>query len=277
MCFVSENVEIRFYYNPQGKYFSGRHPSYNTAHLLTNNPVYYALKSKAQQLKKSDYKGTRAIFLCDGGCNLLTSSLHDCQSYNLNAVVNEFFRQYSSIHFVLVFSVKETLYNSLVIKQKNIEVKIFFNPIPLKSPDDLLNLLNKFIAILPIPVNTPTNATYKLSKGFEEKGNSFYGGSMITSKTIKISSRGLLELLSGRVNQNKFLQDHCFAPTPERPDNRNHFDLKLKEGKLITDVRLEKSTDKDDDWIVFEFGKPDPAIHPFVLPHNALNRKSPVR
>lgn len=58
MCFVSENVEIRFYYNPQGKYFSGRHPSYNTAHSLTNNPVYNALKSKAQQLKKSDHNGT---------------------------------------------------------------------------------------------------------------------------------------------------------------------------------------------------------------------------
>lgn len=263
---VSKEIEVRFFYNPQSKYISGHHASYNTAHSITKNPLYYALEDKAQQLEETGYSGILAIFICDGGCNLLTSSLHDWQSYNLNAVINEFFRQYSSIHFVLVFSVKETPYNFLEIKQKKyIEVKIFLNPIPLKSSDDLLNLLNKFVVHLPTPVNTPINAAYKISNRAEKQGNSFCGGSMITNKTIKISSRGLLELLSGRIKQDKFLQDHCFAPTPERPDDHNPFDLKLNEGKLITDVKLEKSSDKDDDWITFEFGVSDPAISKYKI------------
>lgn len=266
--FFSKEVEVKLFYNPQSKYISGQHASYNSAHSITNNPVYNTLKSKIDQLKKTGYSGILAIFICDGGCNLLTSNLKDWQSYNLDNIISEFYRQYSSIHFVLVFSVKETPYNFLQVRQKKyIEVKIFSNPLTLKYTEDLLNVLNKFVVNLPLPVNTAINAAHKFSKGFKEKGNSFYGGSMITNKTIKISSRGLLELLSGRIEQSKFLQDHCFVPTSERPTDRNPFDLKLNEGRLISNIWVEKSVDNDDDWIVLEFGKTDPAIFRFINPN----------
>lgn len=170
---ASESVEIRFYYNPQGKYFSGTHPSYNTAHSLTNNTIYNALKSKAQQLKKSDYDGTRAIFLCDGGCNLLTSTLHDWQSYSLDKIVNDFFCHYSSIHFILTFAIRETPYNSLDTRRgKFIEIKLFPHPTFVLS-NELSAILNKFVAFLPTPVNTVVNAANKVRSGFEKQGNSF--------------------------------------------------------------------------------------------------------
>ena len=266
MSFVSENVEIKFYYNPQGKYFSVRYPSYNTAHSLTNNPIYNALKSKAEQLKKSNYKGITAIFLCDGGCNLLTSQLHDWQSYNLDKIITEFFRQYSSIHFILSFTVKETAsIFSRIGQKKYIEPKPFLNPV-FEMPGKLPDILNKFIEYLSVPVNTIVNAAHRVSNGFEKQGNSFYGGSTVTNKSIKISSRGLLELLSERIELNKFLQDHQFAPTANRPDNRNHFALRLNEGKLISGVKLEKNSHNDDDWIIFEFGESDPSISIYKVP-----------
>lgn len=269
--FVSDEAEIGFSYNPQGKYSSGRYASYNAAHSLTDNPVYNALKTKAKQLKKSDYDGTLAIFICDGGCNLLTNSLHDWQSYSLDNVISEFFRQYSSIHFILTFAVREVPYSIFEIaRQKFIEVKIFQYPTASMVSEDLLGILNKFVTYLPAPVNTAINAVHRVRNGFERQGISFYGGSTVTDKTIKISSRGLLELLSERIDQKKFLQDHQFAPTEERPDNRNFFNLRLNEGRLITNIRLEKSTDKDDDWMIFEFGEPDPALINYKYPQKEL-------
>ncbi|MEA3489719.1 MAG: hypothetical protein U9R44_05215 [Candidatus Omnitrophota bacterium] len=44
----------------------------------------------------------------------------------------------------------------------------------------------------------------------------------------------------------------------------NYFANRLREGKLISKIELEK-TEKDDDWITIEFGKPDPAVSKFVL------------
>ena len=80
------------------------------------------------------------------------------------------------------------------------------------------------------------------------------------NNAIKISARGLLELLAGRNDLKQFLQDHGQAPTDTHPANRNYFALRFNEGRLIDNVMVEKSADRDDDWIVFEFGNPDPAI-----------------
>lgn len=264
--FISKEAEVKLFYNPQSKYISLHHASYDTAHSIKNNPVYNTLKSKAEQLKKTGYGGILAIFICDGGCSILNSNFKDWQSYNLDSIISEFYRQYSSIRFILAFTVKEMPHTFFNIKRnKIVEAKLFSNPI-FEIPQTLLDNLNKFVAHLPIPVNTVINAAHKVSNRLEKQGSSFYGGSTMTSKTIKISSRGLLELLSGRIEQKKFLQDHCFIPTSERPTDRNPFDLKLNEGKLISNIWVEKSVNNDDDWIVFEFGKTDPAIFRFINP-----------
>ena len=89
----------------------------------------------------------------------------------------------------------------------------------------------------------------------------------MTERTAKISSRALLELLSGRITQEKFLSDHHFIPTESRKEAVNFFDLRLGEGKLINDIRLEKSDTEDDDWIIIQFGEPDPAVSSFEVPN----------
>jgi hypothetical protein len=77
---------------------------------------------------------------------------------------------------------------------------------------------------------------------------------------IKISSRALLALLAGTLDQKQFLQDHGFVKSDRRPDASPAFQHLLREGKMITDVTVERQKDKDDDWIAFRFGKPDAAI-----------------
>lgn len=259
--FTSEEIHVRFYYDPQKKYGSGRYASYNTAHSLTKNPVFYALKDKADQLKKSGHEGIHAIFVCDGGCGLLTSNLLDWRSYGLNDITKEFFRQNSSVDFIVVFAVKEDSHSSFNFGRKRfIEVKPFLNPTSTISPEALLRLFKNLEHHLPVPLNTAKNAFYKIEKGPETFGNSFYGGFRVENNVIKISARGLLELLAGRNELKQFLQDHGQAPTDTHPSNQNYFALRFNEGRLIDNVRVEKFADRDDDWIVFEFGNPDPAI-----------------
>lgn len=267
----SAETEVRFYYDPQKKYGSGRYASINCAHSLTNNPVYNSLKSKAVQLKKSQYKGIRAIFLCDGGCGLLTSSLRDWRSYGLNDIVNEFFRQYSSVDFIAVFAVKEDSHSSFSFGRKIfIEVKPFLNPASTVSPEALSRLFENLLPHLPLPVNTAKNAFHKVKDEPEIFGTSFYGGFRVENNIIKIPARGLLELLSERVELKQFLQDHGQAPTDIHPANQNYFALRFNEGRLINDIRIEKSIDRDDDWIVFEFGNPDPAVCKYKIPKDKI-------
>ena len=45
------------------------------------------------------------------------------------------------------------------------------------------------------------------------------------------------------------------------------------EGRLFEAVRLEKDvTEQDDDWLVFTFGEPDPAVTRYIVP-KAANQK----
>ncbi|MEA2239811.1 MAG: hypothetical protein QOC81_4535 [Thermoanaerobaculia bacterium] len=40
----------------------------------------------------------------------------------------------------------------------------------------------------------------------------------------------------------------------------NPFEWMLDEGRMIKSVAVDTSDEYDDDWLVFEFGEPDPAI-----------------
>jgi hypothetical protein len=92
-------------------------------------------------------------------------------------------------------------------------------------------------------------------------------------KTIYISSRALHELLAGRVSQKKFLEDRGLIPTKTHPDAKNIFELRLHEGRMIKKIGIEKSETQDDDWVIFEFGEPDPAISQFKLPQTSVLKR----
>ena len=48
---------------------------------------------------------------------------------------------------------------------------------------------------------------------------------------------------------------------------RNTFLRNLDEGRLITKIEVEKGTPaEDDDWLIFTFGEPDPAVSRYRPP-----------
>jgi hypothetical protein len=87
----------------------------------------------------------------------------------------------------------------------------------------------------------------------------------MSNKQIKISSRALLELLAGEVPIETFFSDHGHFSVIDKDSKHNLFKLKSREGCLFTQIRIEKCKTEDDDWVVFEFGDPDPATSLFHI------------
>lgn len=257
-------VDIEILYNPNQRYDFRNYPSYTVAYSLTKNPVYNDLKSKRNQLKKTNYNGLLSIFLCDGGCNLFRDKMYSPFKYNLADVISYFLKRTSTISLIITFTVKRSLNSFHLLGKPYAEIQFFTNsPLIMNLGNQLINELAK---VIPEPVTDVINALNHLKSKYRKEGISHYGGLEMSRKTAKISSRALLALLAGRIPQEKFLKDHGLISSERHRDAINLFELNLREGRLISEIRIEKSSDEDDDRIIIEFGNPDPAISPFAVP-----------
>jgi hypothetical protein len=129
----------------------------------------------------------------------------------------------------------------------------------------VLNYIQRAIACLPKPESDAFNAVNHLKGGNPQEGNK-NGEFSMSSNEITISARTLMELLSGRMTFQEFT-DRCDSiPSGFRASGyTNFFDMRLKEGKLISDISIEKSDTHDDDVITIKLRGPDPAISRFVV------------
>ena len=123
------------------------------------------------------------------------------------------------------------------------------------------------------------NAVYLIKGSLPHEGQSFFGGYSITNDEIRISARTLLDFFAGRISHQQFLAAYHFVPGGDGHSNTwNPFDRKRKEGRLITEITIEKrSTEHDDDWLVIRFGAPDPAISPYSAPGSDTTRSQSAR
>ena len=72
---------------------------------------------------------------------------------------------------------------------------------------------------------------------------------------IQISSTLLLEYLAGRISRDEFIArlggDRGYVQL---------FEQKMRRGQMLVDAMVEHVPNRDDDWVVFKFGQPDPAL-----------------
>lgn len=262
-AFSINEPEFSVTYNEAQRYSGGSYPSYRAAQSLKRNPVYSALKSKREQLKNSGADAPLGVFLCDGGCALLSQFGRQHMQFSLDDVINEFFREYSSIAFVaaLVFPPPRTEAFLGIVKEKRITGRIYTNP-RAKNPitEALLSLVNRGLAALPVPVATPTEAIHWISQSAPNEGQTIgkleYGGFM-----VKMSARKIQEVLAGKITPKELFADYT------RPGERqfNPFERALNQGLTIAATNVIKVPDQDDDLIEIVFGLPDPAIRKFEV------------
>ena len=255
-------VELTVRYDVNQRYGSGSYPSYTAAYSLTRNPVYTSLKAKARQLKKATSAGAFGISLCDGGCALLKSTQGHVEVVSVDQVVKEFFRQNSSVSFVIILVVPpaSSIRFAHIVKELRITARVYVNARAKNALDSaaLLALIDRTLSLVPAPSATPHDALYQIANADAHEGTPLHtlthGGRM-----IKISARKIQEVLAGRMTPEQFFSDYGRPNSPFE----NPFSRMLRQGLTIQSVSLTRVPEADDDLLEFRFG-PDAAIRKFV-------------
>jgi hypothetical protein len=237
--------------------------------LLRKNPLWNALNEKRGRLKKATIDARRGIIVCDADCAALKGK-GDWDQYGADEVIREFLRAHRSISFVITL-IPSHKGGGLDLNARNHELtgQLFSKKSDAATP--WLAPIVSFAADIPQIQNTAANARYRAEwkkqhkEWHQEPG---FGGAMRISRgAIRLSARDLLELMAGTLKQEDF------QATYARGSTGNPFLRKLANGQLMTSARIEKhDVDADDDWIVFEFGDPDPAVSAYR--ERASNEKS---
>jgi hypothetical protein len=260
--------DIRFLikYNSAEKRFSGgRHIDYTVPYSEQRNPLMNCLREKRKQLSKSGFKGLRGIIVCDGGCEALKERNAVAGMHGCSEIIEPFLKSNKSILFVLVLRIEERPATNLLNRSIQVRPKLYWN---FASDKTLFGqtkcILDRLLDKLPLPESTPRNAIRWLNTN-GNIGRSF-GGTSMKGDTIKISARALTELLAGKIEPEQFLKEHGFKPMQTGQRFIPFFEIQLQQGHLLRNAFVEPDKHKDDDWIVLEYGGPDPAISPFRAP-----------
>jgi hypothetical protein len=249
---VSAITGVHIRYEPKRRGFQGgSHLSFTLATDVERNLVYNALRSKRGQIKRAKYEGMMGVFLCDGGCQMV-SSHRTHSSFGIDEIIRHFFSQFDSISFVVVFGVRES--NS----RPYIQTTLHLDP-KQRGTDfsELKQVVDGIHRSLPTPEWSASNARDRVKAG-DLSGR--YLGTLTSGGAVKMSARELLEILAGVKTVVEFEKDYRLDP------GTNPFRKMLAEGRLITKVTVEHVDEKDDDAVTIEFGKPDAAIARFRIP-----------
>jgi hypothetical protein len=249
---------------------TGSYTLFDIPTIKDRNPLYNALKAKVGQLRGAS--GLTGIIVGDADSSVLADRRYGGTEISMEAVVQEFLRQYSSIGFVLLLSVREEqvqrwsksnppkrwLHSLLVAKEGLIEV------------EPLTTLVNSIMGELPKPAEMPINAANSAGApgyGWGHHGSHQMSLSPKTGIRIRISARELMELLAGRRTSKQANDLHGWLDPENRPTSGlpgNPFEAQCREGRLPMAIFVNKTDENDsDDWIEFQFGPSDPAIAPF--------------
>ncbi len=226
------------------------------AYDLEDNPIYRALKLKADQMKGAAPDTLRCVFLVDAGCDLLhrLRPMSTVWEVGGEAIIRHAIQK-RSIDVVCVFSPYRERPIGLTIGpalESHMLWKVTCFDGRNGVRDDEYDRLNELAAILPPPRFEGYQARDRHRAGdFNPKGPGWYLATRTTTwsagrMTIKISSRLVQEYLAGRMDAEAF-RSQAFN------DDTNYFDTELTRGHTIQDVRFEGGKlDEDDDYLVFD-------------------------
>ena len=254
-------------YNANEKLGSGgSHISY-TVPYSTRNPLFNALIKKGIQLNKSQYKGSKGIIICDGGCDALNERPSLGGAIGCQETVEHFLKKHTHILWILVLRLQQNHAAFNIKNRITIKSTLFWNPCretELLTATD--SILKQALLILPEPKSNAVSALSWLNSQSGKVGRSFRGNYHMSnkSKTIKISARMLTDLFAGEYTYNYF--------RIENPKIDAFFKKQIANGNTLKNAFVEKCEHEDDDWIILEYDGPDAAISPFHVSTITENR-----
>lgn len=271
---LTATTSVMISYTPGKDSSMSTWPAYTQAMSKRKNPVYNALKLKAQgQFKKITYDGPRGIILCDGGSDMVHGQPHSGFKFNYNAIdaIKEFLRQNQSIDFVLMLSsvwINGGKYSPLPgAPVRKIQATLVPNSSYTNLPEALKDCLTGLEQHFHEPINTASGARETIRYGYDPKAlRPLAGGIGWGHNQIQITASAVIGLLAGRVTQEELFKALRFKPHDTRPHaTRNLFEAMLSQKMRIVEIQIE-DTKEDDSYLIFKFDGPDPAISPFINP-----------
>lgn len=243
--------------SPHSNFFSSMPAE---AYSLEDNPLHDALKYKAEQLASPTFEGLRCVVVADVGAKLLRfqdDGMRTQGAVTGRQVIEHFLRGAAgAVDVVLVISPFRSNH-SYPREPIYWRASLYVRP-GLQLPEIGVN---KLVAALPQARFEGYQArSLQQQAAFRHDASGWYVGTRISVErsrmTIKISSRALLDLLSGRITVEQFQH---FTGLEDKPEQRNIFKHRLEQGDILSDVKIERGgLDEDDDWLVIEL-KQDPS------------------
>lgn len=245
-------------------YSSGGFAAYDVPKIKDRNPLYSALKAKAEQLRGAD--GITGVIVGDGDCVALSGRSANWNEVSTRQIVAEFFRQFSSVDFVLLLSVRESRHGWAPypppVRQN--DASLFVRE-GCGARSELNALFQAMIEHFPKPAMMPVNGALRAREDDYDLGH--HGGySMSGSSVVRLGLREFTEIFAGlrtlQDNGAKYVE--AARKLPQEPNHVQAIVLRnLMAGRLPESIKIIKTDEDDnDDWVEIRFGEVDPAIAP---------------
>lgn len=264
-----DGVSLSIGYDVEQRYMQSGYASYKTPVALRKNPLWNALHAKAAQLRAVKTCLSRGVIICDGGCEILKPKYsYASDTFKIDDIIGEIFRSTNSMDFVVIVGVDQVNDWFPGPPKFRMSVRFFEAGRNRGSSNNVERLMRAAVQKFPTPISDPVNAAIRCrERGY---GLGHHGAYRIEGgQRVKISSRALLDLLGGKLTSERFHEMHGWPPAQGSAAVKNPFARNLAAGRMISKVEIDKgNVDDDDEWLVFEFGPPHPAISPFVARRN---------
>lgn len=252
-------------YKGPSQYSGGSHRAYDGVLSRENNVLFNRLSDKTRQLRGAPEGAVRMLVVCDGDCALLSRD-RPMEGFSAQQVAEHFLRGSQTIDLVLLVTVTEEGSSTFARRdQRNLRCGLVAAPFsrPAHLTAGLVEAVRRVfedaLKKLPKPQMMPNNALRRNLA--TEWSASMEGGYEQGGDRIKVSARAVLELLAGSMTYERFAEVHGWTE-----GQFNMFRSRLSSGQLFRSAGIEcLAPGEDDDWLVFEFGPPDPAISAFRL------------
>lgn len=267
---VVDEPSVRFTlsYIPGQLYATCSHAAYTVPGSLKDNPLARRIKAKTGQLRGAPADLPRGLIVCDAGSDLMRRKDNlNGQDYSRRHIALDALEATTAIDFVLMVSVvaeRKILDPRTTYQWRSDFVASRRAMMEGRLADGMAarieGVFREMFGRLPPLVNDAMNVAHRV---LEAEGPNMIGGYRWEGDMFKISSRAVMDLLAGTLSQNDFQE--AYGWHPDDPHGaRNPFAMAKARGQLIRSVNIEASQDSDDDWLVVQFGRPDPAVTPFT-------------
>lgn len=273
---------IRLEYDPARRPGNeeGGHYCYDLPYSARENPIFRGLKEKRNQLAVSGYNGLKGILVCDGDCATLGryEGIRGFSGCSLDTIIAEFFRQHSSVAFVVTAGVRTNLPHVSGRGALPLSLRIFFHP---RIRRDLQAKITTTVTAacrhLPRALWSPENALRILQEGSPPKLTSLFSTWLKCSASfsmkkadptteVSLPARTVIALLSGEIDMASY-QQALKRRYPSSPSPAEIISQSLRSGQKLAAMHLERGNlDDDDDTITFSFKGYDAGGAKYRLP-----------